>query len=144
MLVEPLADVDRNVPGVIATLAAPITDQLRLLLVPEFMLGGFASNDAICGTVPFPVGAGELAELPAAAQPASPAQQSRASAVAKTVAKTRAQSSSREDLSPPELRFFPQIELDEFTRNPFVAAHHTSLVIAGLVCLLVVSTELDA
>src|SRR5271170_8367599 len=115
MLVEPLADVDRNVPGVIATLAAPITDQLRLLLVPEFMLGGFASNDAICGTVPFPVGAGELAELPAA-QPASPAQQSRASAVAKAVAKTRAQSSSREDLSPPELRFFPQIELDEFTR----------------------------
>ena|SRR5271170_7295286 len=136
MLVEPLADVDRNVPGVIATLAAPITDQLRLLLVPEFMLGGFASNDAICGTVPFPVGAGELAELPAA-QPPSPAQQSRASAVTKT----SAQSSSPVDLNPRELRFFPQIDLGEFTRNLFVAAHHTSLVIAGSICLLVVSTE---
>jgi hypothetical protein len=47
MLVEPLADVDVNVPGVMATLVAPATDQLSVLLVPELMLVGFAAKEVI-------------------------------------------------------------------------------------------------
>jgi hypothetical protein len=109
MLVDPLADVDVNVPGVMAMLAAPAADQLRVLLAPEFMLVGFAAKDAICGTEPFPVG--RLDEVPEA-QPASPAQESRV--------RTSAQSSSPEELSPRELSLFLQNELRESMRNSFV------------------------
>ena len=117
-----------------ATLAAPAADQLSVLLVPEFMLGGFAAKDVICGTVPFLGGAGELAELPAA-QPARPAQQTRA--------RTSQQSSGPLEPSPRELRVFPQIERGESMPDPFVPIDHSSLGIAGLVCLLVASTEVD-
>jgi hypothetical protein len=55
-LVEPLADVDANVPGVMAMLVAPATIQLRVLLVPEFMLVGSAVKEAIVGAEPFIVG----------------------------------------------------------------------------------------
>jgi len=55
-LVEPVADVDVNVPGVMAILAAPATIQLSVLLVPELMLVGSAVKEAIVGAEPFPVG----------------------------------------------------------------------------------------
>jgi hypothetical protein len=55
-LVEPVADVDVNVPGVMAILAAPVTIQLSVLLVPELMLVGSAVKEAIVGGDPFPVG----------------------------------------------------------------------------------------
>ena len=49
MPVEPLADVDVNVPGVMARLVAPADAQLSALLVPEFMLVGFAVKEVIVG-----------------------------------------------------------------------------------------------
>lgn len=48
-LAEPLPEVDVNVPGVIATLAAPEVTQLRVLLEPELMPAGLAVNDPIVG-----------------------------------------------------------------------------------------------
>jgi hypothetical protein len=48
-LVEPLADVEVNVPGAIAMLVAPVVTQLRVLLEPEAMLAGLAVNDVIVG-----------------------------------------------------------------------------------------------
>ena len=39
-LVEPLAEVDVNVPGVMAILVAPLVAQLSKLLEPEFILYG--------------------------------------------------------------------------------------------------------
>ena len=49
MLVEPLAEVEVNVPGVIAMLAAPVVTQLRVLLEPEAMLVGLAVKEVIVG-----------------------------------------------------------------------------------------------
>ena len=57
-LVEPVADVDVNVPGVMAMLVAPATIQLRVLLAPELMLAGSAVKEAIVGAEPFTVGEG--------------------------------------------------------------------------------------
>jgi hypothetical protein len=48
-LVEPLADVDVNVPGVMAMLDAPLVAQLSVLLEPEVMLAGLAVNEAMVG-----------------------------------------------------------------------------------------------
>jgi hypothetical protein len=48
-LVEPLADVEVNVPGVMAMLVAPVVAQLSVLLAPELMLVGFAVKDVIAG-----------------------------------------------------------------------------------------------
>jgi hypothetical protein len=73
-LVDPLADVDVKAPGVIATLVAPLAAQLSVLLVPEVMLAGFAVNEVIVGTEPFPVG--EFVEL-TDPQPDSPRYASR-------------------------------------------------------------------
>ncbi len=58
--VEPLEAVDVNVPGVMAMVVAPETDQLSVLLEPEFMLAGAAAKEAICGMEPF-AEAGKLA-----------------------------------------------------------------------------------
>jgi hypothetical protein len=44
-VVEPLVDVDVNVPGEIATRAAPVAVQLNLLLPPGLMLVGLAVNE---------------------------------------------------------------------------------------------------
>jgi hypothetical protein len=49
MLVEPLADVDVNVPGVMAMLLAPLVVQLNVLLEPEVMLGGLAVKELMVG-----------------------------------------------------------------------------------------------
>jgi hypothetical protein len=55
-LVEPVADVDVNAPGVMAILVAPVTIQLSVLLLPELMLVGSAVKEAIVGADSFPVG----------------------------------------------------------------------------------------
>lgn len=48
-LIELLADVDVNVPGVMAMLVAPAVAQLSMLLAPEVMLVGLAANELITG-----------------------------------------------------------------------------------------------
>ena len=48
-LVEPLAAVDVNVPGVMAILAAPVVAQLSVLLEPEVILVGLAVKELIVG-----------------------------------------------------------------------------------------------
>ena len=48
-LVDPLAAVDVNVPGVMAMLVAPLVAQLKVLLDPELMLAGFAVNELMAG-----------------------------------------------------------------------------------------------
>ena len=49
MFVEPLADVDVNVPGVMARLVAPVVAQLNVLLEPEVILVGLAVKELITG-----------------------------------------------------------------------------------------------
>ena len=51
-LVEPLAAVEVNVPGVIPILVAPLVAQLNVLLAPEVILEGLAVKELI---VAFPV-----------------------------------------------------------------------------------------
>ena len=51
-LSEPLAEVDVNVPGVMATLVAPLVDQLSVLLEPEVMLVELAVKELIVGVFP--------------------------------------------------------------------------------------------
>jgi hypothetical protein len=48
-LVEPLAELDVKLPGVMAREVAPVVAQLRVLLVPEFTLVGLALKDEIAG-----------------------------------------------------------------------------------------------
>jgi hypothetical protein len=48
-LVEPVADVDVNVPGVMAILVAPLVDQLSVLLEPEVMVVALAVKEPIVG-----------------------------------------------------------------------------------------------
>ncbi|MGA3008897.1 MAG: hypothetical protein ABSD72_01420 [Terracidiphilus sp.] len=51
-VVEPLADVDVNVPGVMAMLVAPLVVQLSVLLEPELILVGLAVKELIVGLLP--------------------------------------------------------------------------------------------
>jgi hypothetical protein len=48
-LVEPLADVDVKVPGVMAMLVAPLVAQFSMLLEPELMLVGLAVKELMVG-----------------------------------------------------------------------------------------------
>ena len=50
-LVEPLADVDVKVPGVMAMLVAPVVVQLSVLLEPELILVGLAVNELMVGSL---------------------------------------------------------------------------------------------
>ena len=50
-VVEPLAAVEVNVPGVIAIEVAPVVAHVSVLLEPELMLVGFAVNALIVGLV---------------------------------------------------------------------------------------------
>ena len=101
-LVEPLTEVDVNVPGVMAILVAPLVAQLSILLEPEFMLSGSAENEVIVGAEPFPGGGiDEIAEL----QSASPAQANRM--------RTCALRSRPKDLRSGELGLLLQEELVE-------------------------------
>ena len=96
MLAEPLADVEVNVPGVMAILVAPVVTQLSMLLAPAFTLVGFAANEVIVGMEPFPEG--ELGELDNP-QFTSPTQANRT-----IVRRTSVQGSGPEELSRRELR----------------------------------------
>jgi hypothetical protein len=51
-LVEPLVDVDVNVPGVMAIFVAPFVDQLSVVLEPKVMLVGLALKELIAGKRP--------------------------------------------------------------------------------------------
>jgi len=66
--VEPLANVEVNVPGVIAMLTTSVVVQLSVLLAPELIPVGFAAKELIagvdCGL--FPVGD---VDAPQAARP---------------------------------------------------------------------------
>ena len=106
-LVEPLADVDVNVPGVMAILVAAVVAQLSVLLAPEFMVVGSAVKEVIVGLEGFPGGEPDEVIAP---QPASPTQANRRRA--------RAQRSSAEELTPRELRSLRQSELAESMRDP--------------------------
>ena len=46
---EPLAEVEVNVPGVMAIFVAPDVAQVRVLLDPDAMLSGFAVKELIVG-----------------------------------------------------------------------------------------------
>jgi hypothetical protein len=95
MLVEPLADADVNVPGVMATLVAPVAAQLNVLVAPEFMLVGFAEKELIVGAEPFP-------EDELVPQLASPTQTART--------RSKAERCSLEELSPQHhVCVFPQL-----------------------------------
>ena len=48
-LVEPLADAEVNVPGVMARLVAPLVAQLRTLLEPEVIVAGLAVKELMVG-----------------------------------------------------------------------------------------------
>jgi hypothetical protein len=128
-LVEPLADVDVNVPGVMAMLVAPVVAQVSVLLVPELMLVGFAVKDVIAGAEPFPEGGPEELAKP---QPAKPSRTNRV--------RISAQSSSQGELRPRERDSFLQNELEESIGNSSAAVGHNILVISDLTCLLAVST----
>jgi hypothetical protein len=51
-LVAPLADVEVNVPGVMARLVAPLVAQLSRLLEPEVILVGLAVKELMVGLPP--------------------------------------------------------------------------------------------
>jgi hypothetical protein len=63
-LVEPLPEVDVNVPGAMEMLVAPVVAQLSVLLEPDFMLVGLAVKEVIAGAEPVPEGELELLQLP--------------------------------------------------------------------------------
>jgi hypothetical protein len=67
-LVDPLANVEVKVPGVMAIVVAPLVAQLSMALVPEFMVAGLAPNDEMAGTEP----CGCFPELLTLAQPLRP------------------------------------------------------------------------
>jgi hypothetical protein len=48
-VVEPLAAVEVNVPGVMLILVAPVVTQLKVLLEPELMLVGLAVKELMVG-----------------------------------------------------------------------------------------------
>jgi hypothetical protein len=48
-LVDPLGDVEVNVPGVMAILVAPVVAQISVLLDPEVMFVGLAVKELITG-----------------------------------------------------------------------------------------------
>jgi len=48
-VVEPLADVDVKLPGVMAILVALVVVQARVLLVPVLIVAGVVVNDVILG-----------------------------------------------------------------------------------------------
>jgi flagellar biosynthesis protein FliR len=48
-LTEPLAAVEVKVPGAMAMLVAPVTDQLSVLLEPTVMLVGLAIKELMVG-----------------------------------------------------------------------------------------------
>jgi hypothetical protein len=54
-LVEPVAELEVNDPGVIAMPVAPLVAQFKVLLEPELMVVGVAAKDVTVGAEPVPV-----------------------------------------------------------------------------------------
>ena len=54
-LAEPLVEVEVKVPGVMATLAAPVVTQLRELVEPKSMAPGTALKEVMAGFAAFTV-----------------------------------------------------------------------------------------
>jgi hypothetical protein len=52
--IEPLEDLDVNVPGVTETLVAPVADQLSVVVAPEFTDVGLAAKEVMLGMAPVP------------------------------------------------------------------------------------------
>jgi hypothetical protein len=102
--IDPVADVDVNVPGVMAILVAPAVAQLSVLLAPEFMPVGLAAKELIVGSERI---AGDEFEEP---QSTSPRQAKRM--------RINAQRFDREELSSRQLNLFRPNELVESMRNP--------------------------
>jgi hypothetical protein len=96
MVAEPLADVDVNVPGVMAILEAPTVAQLSVLLAPAFTLVGFAANEVIVGMDTFPEGELEELDNPQFTRPTQ--------ANKRIITRAGAQESSPEELSRREPR----------------------------------------
>ena len=130
-LVEPLAVVEVNVPGVIAIEVAPLVAQLSVLLVPGFTLVGFALNDVIVGAEPpFP----DVPDEVVPAQLVSPRHAHRIS--------TRIQTFGADKLRPRKSNLLRQKELAESIDYPLVAASApASVVITHSSGLLVSRTE---
>ena len=55
-VVEPVVDVDVNVPGAMAIVVAPDVAQLSVLLAPELMVAGDAAKEVMAGSEPLPEG----------------------------------------------------------------------------------------
>jgi hypothetical protein len=113
--VEPLADGEVNVPGVMAMLVAPDAVQFSALLVPGLMLGGSAVNDEIVGTTPAPEGEPDGVVEP---QPANPAQTRRMRLMRIKMIKTGTRRCLPEKSGPGKARRFLQNEVVEYIRNP--------------------------
>jgi hypothetical protein len=64
-MVEPLAEVDVNPPGLMVMPVAPLADQRKVLFAPALMLAGFAEKELMEGTV----GPGDFAVPAEPAQP---------------------------------------------------------------------------
>jgi len=117
-LVEPCADVDVNVPGVMAILVASVVAQLSVLPVPEFMLVGAAVKEVIAGAESGP---GSEFDCISGLQPASPTQANRISTIA--------QGSSPEARSLRVLSPILQNEPAEPKRSPLVVVDDIILAI---------------
>jgi hypothetical protein len=87
-VVEPLADVDVNPPGLMPMLVAPLALQFNVLLVPVLMLDGLAAKELIVGMA---VGGGLLGVFE------TPAQFERPIMAARTTKKRACDARGRED-----------------------------------------------
>jgi hypothetical protein len=142
MLVDPLADVEVNVPGVMEMFVAPVAAQVRALLAPAFMLAGLAVNevmvgaDPLPGPVPDPVPEDDPDVVPAV-QPIKPLQKP----IQTNKVRASAEQCRRKWLFPETHSFVPQYELGVAICSPFAGDGYKSLPGGDLVCLLTASTE---
>jgi len=123
-VVEPLANVEVNDPGVMEILVAPVEDQLRVVLEPEGMVAEAAVKEEMFGAELFV----EVEEV-AAAQPSRPTQSSKTSVTA--------QSCLTVLCGPRGVSRFAENKLGESMHSPSVVADQNSLVIEDSRCLLV-------
>ena len=109
-LVEPPAELDVKLPGVMAIVVAPLADQVTVLLAPELMLVGLAENEVIEGfEVLFPDDA-----VDAPLQPANPTQTDRTNISAQRVAI---------EIGKPSFHLFLRGEFATSIACPFEPAH---------------------
>jgi len=142
MFVEPLADADVNVPGVMEMLVAPVAAQFRALLAPAFMLAGEAVKEAMVGAdplpgpVPVPAPEDDLEVVPAV-QPTNPIQtptQTNRVKVSANLCRAKwLRSETRSSV--------PQYELGVAICSPFAGDGYKSLTGGDSGCLLIAGTD---